>query len=287
MRPPAKGRGRSVLEEPAPAFSIARAEEVARRAFGLRASAHPLASERDQNFLLRVEDRQAWVLKIANAAEDPAILDMQTRALLHIAQVDPDLPVPVVRETREGARFHEIEADDGRRCIARVLSFLPGDLLDDAAPDPALARDVGSMAARLARALRGFTHPASRHPLLWDLTQAPDLRTRTHHIESAGRRRVVEEVLDHFAADVLPRLQQQRAQVIHNDVSRMNTLVEGPARRRGDRLRRHDPRPARLRFWPVPISELLVGPAEPVRHGGGRSRRAITRSRRSRTRSSS
>jgi hypothetical protein len=37
----------TVLEEPAPAFSIAQAEEIAHWALDLRASAHPLASERD------------------------------------------------------------------------------------------------------------------------------------------------------------------------------------------------------------------------------------------------
>jgi hydroxylysine kinase len=255
--------GRSVLEEPAPAFSTAQAEEIARRVFDLRASAQPLASERDQNFRLRAEDGSEWVLKVANPAEDPSILDMQTRALLHIAQVDPSLAVPRVRATPEGARFHEVDADDGRHFIVRMLSFLPGQLLDDAAPHPALARDVGAMAARLARALRGFSHPSSCHALLWDLTQAPDLRARTHYIESAERRRVIEEVLDHFSAAVLPRLQQQRAQVIHNDVSRMNTLVDGHRVSGvidfGDLI--HAPLVCDLA---VPISELLVGPAEPI-----------------------
>jgi len=255
--------GRTVLEEPAPAFSTAQAEEIAQRAFDLRASAHPLASERDQNFRLRTAGGSEWVLKIANPAEDPAILDMQTRALLHIAQVDPSLAVPRVRATPEGTLFHEVDADDGRRFIVRVLSFLPGQLLDDAPPHPALARDVGAMAARLARALRGFSHPSSRHALLWDLTQAPGLRARTHHIESAGRRRVIEEVLDHFAAEVLPRLRQRRAQVIHNDVSCMNTLVDGHLVSGvidfGDMIRA--PLVCDLA---VPISELLVGHPEPI-----------------------
>lgn len=254
---------RTVLEEPAPAFSTAQAEEIAQRAFVLRASAHLLASERDQNFRLRSADGSEWVLKIANPAEDPALLDMQTRALLHIAEVDPELSVPRVRATPEGALFHEVDADDGRRSIVRLLSFLPGQLLDDAAPHPALARDVGAMAARLARALRGFSHPSSHHSLLWDLTQAPGLRERTHHIESASRRCVIEEVLDHFAAEVLPRLQQQRAQVIHNDVSCMNTLVDGHrvigVIDFGDLI--DAPLVCDLA---VPISELLVGRPEPI-----------------------
>jgi Ser/Thr protein kinase RdoA (MazF antagonist) len=171
--------------------------------------------------------------------------------------------VPRVRATREGDLFHEAEAEDGRRSIVRLVSYLPGELLDDAAPHPALAREVGAMTARLARALRGFSHPASRHALLWDLTQAPQLRSRTHHIESARRRRIVEEVLDRFAADVLPRLQQQRAQVIHNDVSRMNALVEGHRVNGvidfGDMI--HAPLVSDLA---VPISELLVDHPEPI-----------------------
>ena len=261
--PSRAGAGRTVLEERAPAFSKAQAEEIAQRSFDISASAHPLASERDQNFRLRAEDGSEWVLKIANPAEDPAILDMQTRALVHILQVDPSLPVPRVRATPEGTLFHEVDGDDGRRFIVRVLSFLPGQLLDAAPPHPALARDVGVMAARLARALRGFSHPSSRHALLWDLTQAAGLRSRTHHIESAGRRRVIEAVLDHFAADVLPRLRQQRAQVIHNDVSRLNTLVDGHRVSGvidfGDLI--HAPLVCDLA---VPISELLVGHPEPI-----------------------
>ena len=144
---------------------------------------------------------------------------MQTQALLHIAQIDPSLGIPRVKATPEGALFHEIDGADGRHFIVRVLSFLPGQLLDDATLHPALLRDVGAMAAHLGRALRGFFHPAARHELLWDLTQAPTLRARTRHIEDEGRRRVVEAVLDHFDAVVLPQLKKQRAQVIHNDVS--------------------------------------------------------------------
>ena len=222
----AGAKTKTVFEAPAPAFSIQEAEAIARRAFDIEASAHPLDSERDQNFHLRAKDGGEWVLKIANPAESPALLDMQTQALLHIAEADPSLAVPRVKVTPEGAPFHEIDAADGRRFIVRVLSFLPGQLLDDATLHPALVRDVGAQAARLARALRGFFHPAARHDLLWDLTQAPALRIRTHYIENQGRRRAVEEVLDHFDAKVLPQLKMQRAQVIHNDVSGLNTLVD-------------------------------------------------------------
>ena len=225
--PQSQTAAKSVLEAKAPAFSTEQAVDIAQQAFDIQASVYRLSSERDQNFRLRAEDGREWVLKIANPAEDPAILDMQNQALLHIAQADPELAIPRVKTTPAGALFHQIDGSDGRRFIVRVLSFLPGDLLDDATQNPALERNVGAMTARLARALRGFFHPAARHELLWDLTQAPGLRTRTHHIGESALRHAIEEVLDHFDAEVLPQLRKLRAQVIHNDVNGQNTLVDG------------------------------------------------------------
>ena len=57
---------------------------------------------------MRAKDGSEWVLKIANPAENPALLDMQTQALLHIAEVDPGLAIPRVKATSDGAFFQEI-----------------------------------------------------------------------------------------------------------------------------------------------------------------------------------
>jgi Ser/Thr protein kinase RdoA (MazF antagonist) len=239
----------SVLEAKAPAFSIAEAEEIAKRNFGVGGSARALVSERDQNFHLRTDDGRDYVLKIANPAEDPAVLDFQTQALLHIARVNPELPVPHVVTTAEGAPSctvnggtvnggtvnggtvnggtvnggtvdgDTVDDTDGRRFITRLLSYLPGGILGDAKSTPALLRDVGASAAKLGQALRGYFHPAARHELLWDITQAPSLRERTHYIEDSEVRRQVEGVLERVADQVLPALAGMRAQVIHNYVS--------------------------------------------------------------------
>ncbi len=61
----AEAETKSVLEAQAPAFSTQEAEAIVQRAFDIEASAHPLDSERDQNFQLRAKDGSEWVLKIA------------------------------------------------------------------------------------------------------------------------------------------------------------------------------------------------------------------------------
>jgi len=217
----------SVLEARAPDFTTREAESIAKQTFGLECSARLLVSERDQNFRLRTSDGIEWVLKIANPAEDPAILDMQTQALLHIAKIDPGLAIPKVMRTLKGAHSHEFESSDGRIFIIRMLSYLPGQLLEDAVINPALARDVGVTTARLARSLNGFFHPAARHELLWDPLQSQGLLKYTHYIKDSELQTLVEEVLEHFCSNVLPLLQKQRAQIIHNDISELNTLVDG------------------------------------------------------------
>jgi len=252
----------SVLEAKAPAFSVAEAEEFAERLFSVGGSIRALVSERDQNFHLRSDEGREYVLKIANPAEDPAVLDFQTQALLHIARVNPELPVPHLVATAEGAASCWVEGAGGTRFITRLLSYLPGGLLGDVEPTRALLRDVGASAAKLGQALRGYFHPAARHELLWDITQTVSVRERTHHIEDPEVRGRVEGVLDRLVKQVLPTLEGMRAQVIHNDVSCLNTIVEGDrvvgVIDFGDLI--HAPLVCDLA---VPISELIVGVDDP------------------------
>ena len=135
--------------------------------------------ERDQNFRIRGQDGREAVLKIANADEDPAVVDLQAAALLHIEQVDPGMAVPRVLRTKAGESTTWVEDPDGARHLVRALTYLPGIPLGDVPRTPGLLRNLGAAVARLGLALRGFYHPAARHELLWDLQ--PWLRLSIGH----------------------------------------------------------------------------------------------------------
>jgi Ser/Thr protein kinase RdoA (MazF antagonist) len=226
-----------VLEAPAPAFSAARASDLAREIFGVLGSAEPLGSERDQNFHIRPASSAkradpsgrgdpGYVLKISNQAEDPAVLDLQHSALAHVAAVDPELAIPRLHATRDGARWRSVPGTDGARHCVWLLSYLPGCQLGDVLQTARLRHDLGRAIARLARALRGFFHPAAGRELLWDLKHASKLRPHLMEIPDRARRLLAEEALDRFdtrAASVLPRL---RAQVIHSDANSCNVVVD-------------------------------------------------------------
>jgi hypothetical protein len=63
----------------APRFDIETAAALAVKLYGLRTSATPLPSERDQNFLLASEAGEQFVLKIANGLEDRTLIEAQNQ----------------------------------------------------------------------------------------------------------------------------------------------------------------------------------------------------------------
>ena len=226
--PPAAMAEPAVLATPAPAFSLDEARDIAQRHYAVTADARMLVSERDQNFRLRTDDGDAYVLKIANPEEKPDVLAFQTAALRHIKAQARSLPVPEVRGSVAGADLETVEKD-GQRYLVRLVSFLPGQLLGEVAVTPSLRRSIGTVLARLDVALRGFFHPAAGHDLLWDLSHAARLRPLIEHFDDPLVREQIARVIDNFDTRVRPVLPSLRAQVIHNDFNPANLLVANNA----------------------------------------------------------
>jgi Ser/Thr protein kinase RdoA (MazF antagonist) len=217
----------SLLATAVPTFSVEDAQAVARSVFGLDAVVSELTGERDRNFHLRVSEAEHYVLKVSNPAEDPQVIDFQTKALLHIASVDASLPVPRVLRARDGETEWVLNRLGEEPRIVRVLTFLQGDPLHRMTPSVTLRRSIGGYLARLDLALSSFSHPAANHELMWDLKHASSIRDLLIHIPDAAKRGLAERFLDNFEMHVLPSMPRLRAQVIHNDMNPNNVLVSG------------------------------------------------------------
>ena len=214
-----------VLDAAPPRLTTADAERVAADRFGVSGIARPLVSERDQNFAIIDGDGEGWVLKISNAAEDPGVVEMEVAAIARIAEVDPTLPVPMARPTLEGGPIAPIEIAGSGTHLARLIPLLPGrnarpeDLSDDN------IHAIGTVVARLALALRGLFHPAAGRVILWDQQHLPRLFPHAALVDGP-RRDLLERVLRRFRERILPALPTLRSQLIHNDVTLDNLLVD-------------------------------------------------------------
>jgi 4-aminobutyrate aminotransferase-like enzyme/Ser/Thr protein kinase RdoA (MazF antagonist) len=207
----------SVLAASPPRFSAEEAAAIAAKLFDVRGEAVDLGSERDQTFLIEDGDG-GGVLKISNLGEDPPVLDLEENALVHIARVDPELPIARQRG------MATVDGLDGPHFI-RLFERMQG-----RAGGPELAEDaVAAFAAthaRLTLALRGFFHPAAGRDLLWNPAQALRLRPLAASIPDADRRGIVDRVLDRFEERVLPRWAYLPAQVAHGDFTLDNVFLD-------------------------------------------------------------
>jgi hydroxylysine kinase len=197
---------------------------------GIDARAVRLASERDELFLLTAADAGRWVLRFAHPADDPAVLDMQVRALQWIAAADPSLPVPVLHKDREGCVARPVSVGGAPPRVTTLSSFLDGQLLSQAPRSRRQRRALGAAIARFDTALQGYAHRGADHKLLWDIQRAsflseivPDAMRRGQ--ASARPWKLVRDALSRFEAEIQPRLAGLRAQVIHGDFNPHNVMV--------------------------------------------------------------
>ena len=102
----------SLLQSPAPDLSHEEILNTIDQQYGLQGTLYPLDSERDQNLRIETADGQSFVIKIANSAERIEIIDMQIKALEHIALVDPQLPVPRVLNSVNGLPLEKIQSKE-------------------------------------------------------------------------------------------------------------------------------------------------------------------------------
>ncbi len=210
----------------APTFTIAEAHAMLHHHYGLSGEISQLNSERDQNFLLACPDGAAYVLKIANAAETEAVVDLQQATLAHLA-TQSKIPMARLHHTIEGEPTLHVTGSNAQQHLVRLLTYLPGIPLGEVKPhSPELLRNLGHYLGELDGALADFAHPAATRTLQWDLRYAEAVITaHNEEISTPARRQLIAHFLQQFKTTAKPFLTQLRTSIIHNDANDYNVLV--------------------------------------------------------------
>src|SRR5437660_10959413 len=207
----------------------AEAVRLARELYGLEASARALPAEYDDNFHLTSAEGPAFVLKVMHPARERSFIDLQCRALTHLAQRAPQLPLPRVTPNRSGELFTSIAAADGSTRLVWLLTFVNGTVLAEVRPHtPELLGDLGRFLGEMDAALQSLAHAAAHRELKWDASRAGWIKDYVKHIAGSKRRALVEKFLALYEAEVAPVLLRLRRSVIYGDANDHNVLVSDP-----------------------------------------------------------
>ena len=208
----------------------AEAARLARELYAIDAAAKLLPGEYDDNFHLTARDGREFVLKVMHPAREASFIELQCRALQHLAERAPKLALPRVVPSAGGKLFSTITAPDGSARLVWMLTFLRGKVLAQVRPHTAeLLRDFGQFLGLLDAGLRDFTHLAAERPdLKWDLSRAGWIRGQLVCIASPAQRSLVEKFLALYESEVAPTLMRLRRGVIYGDANDYNVLVSDP-----------------------------------------------------------
>ena len=227
-----------VLAAARPAFDDEPTSSTSRgaRSTSRRRRRSDLGSERDQTFLLLdATGAPLAVMKVSNAAEDPATLDMEALAVLHAHRVDPRCRWRS-RGASRGAPADSVDPADRRVADlgrdgdhhVRMYAVLPGRGRIDAhravrRRARRLGRDDGAPRSRPARLLPpgGAADDAVGRP-----ARGADAGAARRDPRRATTARSSERVLDRFDAAVVPVWPSLRAQVVHTDLTTDNALAD-------------------------------------------------------------
>ena len=198
--------------------------------WGITGTFKSLSGERDQNTRVCTLDDKRYVLKVSSPIEDPILVDFQVQALLHLERVDPDIPIPKLYHSLDGAVVKTLRSDEGDH-VVRLLSWVDGVPLEDAATSsPELIAQIGSLQGRMCKAFAGFRHAGGAHFMPWNilngLVVSHELRTRYLRDGLAER---CAPALHRLENESLPRMLALPVQTIHNDGHWGNVLCDPTA----------------------------------------------------------
>ncbi len=200
------------------------AEQLALREYALEAKAQRLDTEKDDTFLMKTQDGVKFILKVANPSEDTEEIDFQTELLQYITEHDSSLPVPETVSSKTGEVHPVITDQAGQTRHVRLMTYLDGVPLDRTTSTPNEREHVGEILGRLRLACKGFSHLGDSRVLAWDVQHLKELQHLLPEISDLDKRSMLEKGMERYL-ELLPRIRELRTQVLHNDFSQSNIVV--------------------------------------------------------------
>jgi hydroxylysine kinase len=165
------------------------------------------------------------LLKVVPADEPAELTDLVTRALLHVERRRDGILAQRVLPTSGGELQATFEDAAGEKRRARLTTFVAGQMLRSASVDRELRDALGKVLAQLALVLRDFDHPAADRELSWDIRHAGRMVAMLDQLPNDDRRAELRASLLEFDRQIVPRLDELPAQIVHNDLSRDNAVL--------------------------------------------------------------
>ena len=202
-----------------------RANLILKENYGISATLKRFETEKDDTFRVTTAMGQKYVLKVANPEESLEEIDFQHSILSYVKSRDPTVPIPHAINCAAGPDIFHITDIDGSLRYVRMLSYLDGVPLDKTHSNPHERFQIGKVLARLRHATEGFSHIAENRYCAWDVQHLLTLEHLLEEVDDPTHQMALSQGLKRFC-QVADKLKKCRKQVLHNDFSKSNIVVD-------------------------------------------------------------
>ncbi|XP_067001179.1 hydroxylysine kinase [Anabrus simplex] len=191
---------------------------------------HIQMTERDKS---RDKWQHGYVFKIMNSLDSKKLdfVEAQNGTMLFLGSQGIKCPQPV--KNKHG-NYYSVEkiykegiAGEYKEHVVRLLTYQPGKPLSHVPCTPRLFFQAGCYIAGLDILLKNFKHPAFKnHKSTWMLEYVPTLGKFLYAVKDPERQAIVEEVIQKFSEEVVPKMDSLEKGLLHGDFNENNILVE-------------------------------------------------------------
>ncbi len=200
-------------------------EAFVKENYNLHAEASSLNGYDEQNFLLKNNTGEKYILKIATEEHGVEFLDAQIKMLQYLAKKGFEGSFPEVLPNKNKELIFILE-NEGKKYFIRILTYLEGIFwVNEKSFSETMYESLGSFLGAMDQALNGFSHVAMHKQYVWDISTAADAGKKLNFIKDPENRRIAGYFLLQFETEVLPVLSALRHAYIHNDANDYNVLT--------------------------------------------------------------
>ncbi len=206
-------------------FSETEIKDILTVHYSMIAEVQSLLGYEEQNFLLKNNTGEKFILKVGSDAQGVDIIRAQVEMMNHLQNTALAGEVQKVIKNAQGDLLTIIHKD-GQDYYIRVLSFLEGDFWHETKNRPLeLYQNLGRFLGRMDQQLANFSLAGLHRKIIWDINHATDAISKLNYIRDPHKRRIADYFLLQFETEVQPNISTLRHAYPHNDANDYNVLT--------------------------------------------------------------
>ena len=181
-----------------------------------------LNSERDRNFLVNINSKQKYILKISNPEESKELLDLQDYVLDNLGKRN-SLKQYIPKKIHSTIKIYSDLMN--RKCCVRILSYIDGKMYASVKHNVFLEQSLGTLLGNLSKELQNLIKPSAFRKFEWDPSNISWINKEINLFKGKYKNIILINLKEHNFF-VKKNIMKLRFSLTHGDANNYNLVVK-------------------------------------------------------------